>query len=424
VSAVSDGNAGAPLVLIMRHARSAGGGRAELPLSSNTISDAARSLAEALHELPPIDNDSRRVSGLTILHEKPDGIARLTAQTFRYAYGAACLEWPNAPQAIREEEFRVTPASPYCDASAAEKWLRESVEAMKKTPSSVVLLVGHDPRIGWLIARLLDGERPGNNLWKRLRYLAHSRRRRALIPGLMHTELIACERRVGTNGFEAVWALSPSDTTGDEAVRQKVKSKMETAKVFAAVLAAAVGLAATQLADAAKATVAAASSSTTLSTTSTVTSTVAAASSSTTLGTTSGVLIATRSAGVAALALLVLSTVLFLVTMFWYDRLLMPTRFWSAAIPSRSNRLARWLGFRHLLRRPPSSSTWVLYQNMQIVWSLCFLRATFFAGLGAVLLALSADGTSQRSVAVLLTIGLLVAVALSWRGRPTLGASD
>lgn len=74
---------------------------------------------------------------------------------------------------------------------------------------------------------------------------------------------------------------------------------------------------------------------------------------------------------------------LFLATIYAYDRLLMPTRFWGEApLPRNPKKRPKWLVWR-----PPSSAVWVLYQNMMRVWTYFFNGATGAVILGFVLLA-------------------------------------
>jgi hypothetical protein len=74
---------------------------------------------------------------------------------------------------------------------------------------------------------------------------------------------------------------------------------------------------------------------------------------------------------------------LFLLTLSAYDLLLMPERFWEEEEPPREPRLRPgWLVWR-----PPSSSVWVLYQNMLRVWRYYFTTAAYALVLGLVLLA-------------------------------------
>jgi phosphohistidine phosphatase SixA len=74
---------------------------------------------------------------------------------------------------------------------------------------------------------------------------------------------------------------------------------------------------------------------------------------------------------------------LFLATMYAYDRLLMPSRFWGEApLPTNPKKRPKWLVWR-----PPSSELWVLYQNMMRVWRYLFTGATYAVLAGLLLLA-------------------------------------
>ena len=148
------------------------------------------------------------------------------------------------------------------------------------------------------------------------------RSKKTLVPALAHSELIACYRTREPGTYVASWAVSPTDLKLEEAVQAKVKSKMDTAKVFAAVLAAVISFVANNNSEL------------------------------------DG---ARRSVDLVGLASLGLATILYLVTMFWYDRLLMPTRFWATETPTRprsdwSRRLSSIRRPFVGLRRPPSSS--------------------------------------------------------------------
>lgn len=77
-----------------------------------------------------------------------------------------------------------------------------------------------------------------------------------------------------------------------------------------------------------------------------------------------------------SLAALAVAVFLYLLTLFWYDRLLMPPRFWGAR-----PRLGR-AAYSKVMRRPASSAVWVLYQNMQRTWRMIFTPATCAAATG------------------------------------------
>jgi hypothetical protein len=58
-----------------------------------------------------------------------------------------------------------------------------------------------------------------------------------------------------------------------------------------------------------------------------------------------------------SLASLAVAILLYLMTLFWYDRLLMPSRFWGILPSGKEDAVSK------VLRRPPSSALWVLYQT-------------------------------------------------------------
>lgn len=114
-----------------------------------------------------------------------------------------------------------------------------------------------------------------------------------------------------------------------------------------------------------------------------------------------------------------LGVVLFFVTLFWFDRLLMPARFWGERASKRARPTTRFL------RRPPSSTGWVLYQNMQRIWFCCFIPAVISGGVGlAVFLqAKVKPNWDWWSVLGFPVVAMSVALAL-WRLRPTIGTRD
>lgn len=335
------------------------------------ITEAGRALAETLSDL------GRVGTGLDRIHivAEPTHIAGDTARLLLDAYRTAVNHQgygyaPRAPQLIDFISITKEPVSPYAD--DVETWLDQTLEELSGyTDGAAVVVVGHDPRMGWLMRSLL-GRRSGT-----------------AVPGLAHTEIVACFRHRGA--FRAEWALSPRDDRTSEALVAKIKSKMGTAKVFAGVLAAALAFIAGSVADLES---------------------------------------PARTFGFGGLAALGLATVLYLVTMFRYDRLLMPRRFWPTGLPRRS------AINRDVFRRPPSSVTWLMYQNMQRTWSRCFVPATVAAGagVGVYVMALVVPDSwtwatvSGWGVATVLGAGTVVFLALAiglarW-GRPVLGVQD
>ncbi len=124
-----------------------------------------------------------------------------------------------------------------------------------------------------------------------------------------------------------------------------------------------------------------------------------------------------------AVALLFCAGCLYLRTMYSYDNLLMPDHFWGSGRPGR--RPPRWL-----VARPPSSATWVLYQNMMHIWNWQFTPATFSAAFGLLALAYAAGRQLLQPVAhPFITVAVIVTLLLLFfffyiTGRPRVGAHD
>ncbi|MET9078614.1 hypothetical protein ABZX95_42310 [Streptomyces sp. NPDC004232] len=123
----------------------------------------------------------------------------------------------------------------------------------------------------------------------------------------------------------------------------------------------------------------------------------------------------------AAAVVLLLAAVLYFATLYAYDSLLMPERFWGEQ---------RGAGGGHSLRprwrvaRPPSSAAWVLYQNMMRVWRYLFTTATVLTASGIALLGYSALGIPAW-LAIVLVLGLGAVVrAWTWWFWPVLGTQD
>lgn len=106
---------------------------------------------------------------------------------------------------------------------------------------------------------------------------------------------------------------------------------------------------------------------------------------------------------------------LYLATMYAYDRLMMPIRFWA----ERAERKER----KWLVVRPPSSSVWVLYQNMVRIWNRLFTPATWAVIVGLLVLAIVVF-QPNIIVALLLSIFLIIFIVYYRKIRPTLGTDD
>jgi len=261
-----------------------------------------------------------------------------------------------------------------------------------RPPGNAILVIGHQPHLGWLSDALL---RP-SGWWWRFRSFAVPFSRAELVclafpprqpigkrPPWPTPWRLHWRRRTG----RVLWTITPDDRQAATAVRDKIRSKMETAKQLSAVLTFALGALLALLLDPDKWTK-----------------------------------VTARGPLQVAAGLLLAALVLYLATMYAYDRLLMPDRFWGERRPRPAALGQR--GRRWLVQRPPSSTAWVLYVNMMRVWRGLFTTATVcvVAALGLLSAAiLHLDWLPL--VAGVLPAGLVVALLVYWF-RPVLGSED
>ena len=106
-------------------------------------------------------------------------------------------------------------------------------------------------------------------------------------------------------------------------------------------------------------------------------------------------------------------------TLFSYDRLLMPSVFWSGRPFSLIARTYRWIP-----RRPPTQRHWILYFNMIRTWRYLFTPAVMllFGGLGALLLAII--GPPFEVVIPVMILALFVPFLAAKWFQPSLGFDD
>jgi hypothetical protein len=280
-----------------------------------------------------------------------------------------------------------------------ERILNKNVQSEE----NAVMIVGHSPQTDWLLHELV---RPRFLL--RLAYYRHS---------FASAEILCVDRRPQLWGIiprqgRVIWSLAPTDRETELLLRDKIKGKMESAKLLGSIVGAGAGL-------------------------------VLAGFHELAFGwpkTMDDLARLVRRPQVpdldderlaffgASILLLMVASGLYWSAYLSYDRLLMPTRFWSAAKPPRP----RWRG---VVWRPPSSSLLIMYQNMQRVWFRAFIPATFSTGLALVCLVYAAiiqqmvDAFRDASIARwLFFVGaflLAVIIAIGHcRARPMLGAQD
>jgi phosphohistidine phosphatase SixA len=260
---------------------------------------------------------------------------------------------------------------PHSDEDEGARWKTIDDEVKEKvgTATRAVVFVGHDPQVSWLLHHLI--KRSG-------------RGQRGAAPLPLARGELAMLAGPDDERLSLRWVLSPSDEDVIKELQSKIKSKMDTAKLLGAFLTAVLLFAARELAG-----------------------------------------VADRPvwypwvAGLG-LVLLAIATAAYFVTMFKYDELLMPVRFWPS--PRSSADLPR--GF---VARPPSSASWVLYQNMMRVWFNAFIPATLLGGAGAIAITVALARPHELWwLAVALSIVAVLAVTwLAWReATPKLGVSD
>ena len=188
-----------------------------------------------------------------------------------------------------------------------------------RSDTNTVLVFGHQPLLGWI---------------------AHELTGKALPIARSEILCIAIEDKNLTKPRRGYlrWAISPTDDEVIKDLKDKIKSKMDTAKLLGGFITAVLGFLLASLVDKNK----------------------------------MDYLAGYEWALYVSAALFFAAVGLYLTTMYAYDRLLMPRRFWGATPPPEdSAKRPKWLVWR-----PPSSAAWVLYQNMMRVWSNLFTPAT------------------------------------------------
>lgn len=269
-----------------------------------------------------------------ILHAGSDE-AKETADAFRKAYEAVLTETnPYAPRsapAITQLPLKASSIGPaaqpglfskLAEAETLKAIVREAEDILgRETDNNAVLVVGHQAAIAWLAAALLGNGVP-----------------------MVHSEIVCIDLK--SDGRPALrWTISSLGEKTLQDLYDKIKSKMTLANLLSGFITAGIGV---------------------------ILATVSEKPKIQALGVQAAVVF-------IAAGCLVLAVGLYLLSMFSYDRLLMPSRFW-AELPSGTNR-PPWV-----VARPPSGVHWVLYQNMMRIWQWQFMPATFLAVSGLFML--------------------------------------
>jgi phosphohistidine phosphatase SixA len=248
-------------------------------------------------------------------------------------------------------------------------WAPQSIPAMAASASGLraelgdagnaVLIVGHDPQLGWI----------GNELIGRRRRFHYP----LPLPPPTRSETHCLGFEDPKKPGRHLWSISPSDPETRAGLQEKIKSKISTAGQLSAFMSLLLGISLGIVAEPAKLE-ALIPKKPPLHIGSWIPGAeglLAAVSNGTAKG-----LLAT------SVVSLFLATGLYLAAMFAYDTLLMPKRFWEAQRWNLPGKLPGWIP-----RRPPSPDVWVLYANMMSIWRWMFVPATLMVVVGLLSLA-------------------------------------
>lgn len=246
------------------------------------------------------------------------------------------------------------------------KSLKKELNEMED--GNAILVIGHQPLLGWIAHELLNDPVP-----------------------ITRSEIlcITLNERVlnGNSKGQLRWVLSPSDDKAMEELKEKIKSKMDIAKLLSAFITTALGFLLGSLIDENKMKY---------------------------IGEYKWALYTSAGLFISAVGL-------YLATMYAYDRLLMPTRFWGhKPLPEDPNVRPKWLVWR-----PPSSALWVLYQNMMRIWYSLFTVATCSVLLGLFFMAYAVFKPAQPYWMIgVVAVGVFIFYIYYKHFGPKLGAQD
>lgn len=235
-----------------------------------------------------------------------------------------------------------------------ENWIIKA-----KENKQALLICGHQPQLTWIA-----------NAWVRRSYTLPLRQSEAALIQLVPRA-------------QTLWAISADNHESVLELKDKIKSKMDVAKFFAGFISLLLAISFSQF------------ENLSINTSRDQFSLI-----------------------YAGVFFVLLSLGLCVATLFAYDRLLMPSLFWSGNHTRAGARQPRWV-----VRRPPSAVHWVLYSNMVRAWKWLFVPAVlaFFIGLSAFLIAVL--GLSLVTLGIVL-LALLIPVFANIFLRPNLGFDD
>jgi len=321
----------------------------------------AARLRETVDEMPTYD----RFELGTVWHA-PGPEPTATAKVMREL---AELDPPQSKQFLQPSQFYPM-GGPYAG-QALDQTLTTIEAQLASEPGKALLIVGHEPQVAWLAHRMTRRPMP-----------------------IDRGELV-CLAKLSGDRWRLAWTIHPDDRSAVNDIRDKIKSKMDAAKVMGAFITALVTFVLTQFLQ-----------------------------HDIDISRTTFVLRA------LTVGFLLAAASLFFLSLFHYDSLLMPTRFWESSAP-RTPDPESWRrdlsSPGRLVRRPPSSSAWVLYQNMVRIWNRTFVPAVCLTGAGLVMFCQSLMRPHQTSQWWVLLAGVLGALLVYfWMkvSRPRLGAQD
>ena len=328
-----------------------------------------------------------------------------------------------------------------------------------KAGKNAILIIGHSPQIEWLLHKLLKPSCYRRWLpWYRHAFAAGEIICVKLNEKSLWQAILDCDWSNVWSGFppgRAIWSLAPTDSKTEPLLREKIKGKMESAKLLGGIVGAGLGLVLTGFHDLASgwssnmdnwtrhyqcetawtnearnATANAKADDAAAKASADAASAWAARKAKDEVKHSCVPNLDRERVAVfgVSISLLALAAGLYWLAYLSYDLLLMPPRFWATTEPLDK----RWQG---VVWRPPSSSLLVMHQNMQRIWYRTFIPATGFTGLALLALAYSAtiqtiaDAFGNDHSARLWFIIVLVALVLIFafwarRARPFLGAQD
>ena len=376
------GDAKPDALVIMRHAKGADRSQTATSIPFAELSDEGYSEASAVAARLAETLRNEGLAGTTtdvLILSPPDGPAAATAAIVAEAVRREFTDAGPQPEPIECRSLEELRAGGLQVGSDALIGLVDEADMPK-----VLLVVGHDPEMG----SQLHVELATGLSWPQRRLTSRIPLRRC------EAAFVRCRE----NGRRLGWVISPDSTKLISQLQDKVKSKMDTAKVFGAFLTAFTGLAIAQLVDAEPE---------------------------------DGFALV----GAAGVSLLALGVLCYMTTMFLYDSLLMPTAQWpSYREPEKSGwwqaaarKATAYVGTGQSPTRPPSSAATVIFHSMQRVWGGLFVPATGAAGLGAALVAVAlVEPEGGEWIGVVLAAVLIIgaATALTVVARPRFGSND